>query len=233
MAGEDQGRGFFNPEGDPAGGLEVEAKNGGLVSRLQALKLAGAATVGGAFGLFGSQEFAYARRQRTRRTGVRASVLGATLPGPGIAEPQPSLGTARLAQTFTNPVDGRLTHVQIAPWKDGIVGAGNYLIQINEVLVTGYPSNTVLASTTVLDSSLPEGTPPILVAFPTPAAVVRNQKYALVVSRPQAPLKRFHVLYNTGYAGELFTSPTQDGEFVPYNPIYADMIFATYVRIAA
>ena len=154
MPNEDHLREPFYPEEEDSAVEfdEVEPSSGGLLSRQQALKLAGAATLGGTFGLLGSQEDAHARRRRRRAR------LAANVPGPhdGIV---PISGDSRLAQVFINPFEGKLTKATLVVDKGASSTRGDWLVQLNRTdndgTGVGTPSSTVLASTIVPDDLVP------------------------------------------------------------------------------
>ena len=84
MASGDQLQHPFDPQ-VPVEELELEPRTGGLVSRSRAIKLVGAVTLGGSFGLLGSQESAHARKTKKRRRPAapfvqKAALLGANSP---------------------------------------------------------------------------------------------------------------------------------------------------------
>jgi hypothetical protein len=96
--------------------------------------------------------------------------------------PTPS-STARLAETFTALNTGQLTRAQIAIDKGGST-TGDFVIDVRSLDGAGAPTEYVLASTAVLDSSVPNGNSNLTGTFSAPASIVAGQRYALVLSRP-------------------------------------------------
>src|SRR5687767_5917846 len=61
-------------------------------------------------------------------------------------------GTVRFAQTFTPSISGAFTRARIDVIKEGTAAA--YVVSLNAVDSSGNPTNTVLATTSVADSSV-------------------------------------------------------------------------------
>ncbi len=228
---EDQSRETFYPEGDPAGGAEgLDTSSSGLVSRQQALKLAGAVTLGGTLGLLGSQEEANARRRKRRPR------LGANVQQTDVTAFSGLPGDYRVAQVFTNPFEGSLTTATFFVNKRSDNGPGDYLVQINVAVNDGTGVGTpisvdaVLASTIIPDRSVPEGVSMVTARFAAPARVLTNRWYALVVSRPGSTGGLWigrrtdnpspdYLFFSTSLSGNNFT---RSGDV-------NDMVFSTYV----
>jgi hypothetical protein len=134
-------------------------------------------------------------------------------------------GNNRVAQTFTSQASGALTMAQASVIKTG--SSANWVMQINEVDGSGTPTNTVLAATTVPDSTVPSGEATITGSFATPAAVNANQAYALVVTRPGSDHLEVGVRKGDDCPGQLFSSsPT--GPFSPF--MDWDLVFTVFVE---
>jgi hypothetical protein len=221
----------FDPQ-DSAGEPEVGPQSGGLISRQQALKLAGAATVGGAFGLLGSQETAHARRRRRKRQ----PKLGANVQHTDATVYSGLPGDHRVAQVFINPFEGSLTTATFFVNKRSDNGPGDYLVQINMALNDGNGVGTpisidaVLASTIIPDRSVPEGISMVTARFAAPARVLTNVWYALVVSRPGSTgglwIGRRTDNPSPDY---LFISTSLSGNNFTRSVDVNDMVFSTYI----
>jgi hypothetical protein len=83
------------------------------------------------------------------------------------------------AQGFTPQLSGPLTRAEVDIHK-GAPNAG-YLVEIRTVDGLGIPTDTVLATATVANASVPVGDSLISASFPNPAPVAASQEYALVV----------------------------------------------------
>jgi hypothetical protein len=95
------------------------------------------------------------------------------------------------AQPFTSQLSGDLTRAELR--LRNLSGTGDWIFQIRtaqpSISIPGdsEPTPTVLASATVPDASVPDGTDSTeSVVFPNPAAVVAGGSYALSVTRPTA-----------------------------------------------
>jgi hypothetical protein len=109
----------------------------------------------------------------------------ANCPGPADTyggDSGPDVATARFGQTFTAQNTGALTRAQLLVDKSG--SAGDHVVTINAVDASGFPTDTVLASTAVPDGSVPSGQSTLTADFAAPAVVTAGQEYALTISRP-------------------------------------------------
>jgi hypothetical protein len=100
-------------------------------------------------------------------------------------------GDTLLAQPFTSQLSGDLTGAELR--LRNFTGTGDWIYQIRtaqpSISIPGdlEPTPTVLASATLPDASVPDGTDSTeSVVFPNPAAVVAGGSYALSVTRPGA-----------------------------------------------
>lgn len=234
MPHDDQLRPSPFPDEVPQKGLAgVEASNSSaLISRQKVLKLAGAVTLGAALGLTGSQEAAHARKKKKRRPAAppvqKAAILGATVTEPGSVTGSAGIDN-RLAQTFTNPIPGVLSQVQVILHRIVAGPGGNFVFSINQVNPSGVPTNTVLGSTTILDSALPSGTDVVVSVVGLAVPVSPGQKYALVIYRPNLNVAvRYHST-NTYSGGELYISNTPTGTFSLIANSSFDMVFSTFI----
>ncbi len=100
-------------------------------------------------------------------------------------------GDNLFAQPFTSQLSGDLTRAELR--LRNLSGTGDWIFQIRtaqpSISIPGdlEPTPTVLASATVPDASVSDGTDSTeSVVFPNPAAVVAGGSYALSVTRPTA-----------------------------------------------
>jgi hypothetical protein len=188
----------------------------------------------------------YAPHQRTRGAlmwaplCVAAACLLAPPPAAAHAVPDASCpgpsdtftfvtGTWRFAQTFTAQNTGRLTQAQLGEiTKAG--SAGDYVVSLNAVDGAATPTNTVLASTTIPDASVPPGVSTITADFASPAEVVAGQIYAVVITRPGSDSLRIGVRSGDPCSGAYFQAPDQTTVFSTPCGGSCDLIFATFVE---
>ena len=83
------------------------------------------------------------------------------------------------AHGFTPQLSGSLTRAEVDIHK-AAPNAG-YLVEIRTVDGLGIPTDTVLATATVANASVPVGDSLVSASFPNPATVAASQEYALVV----------------------------------------------------
>jgi hypothetical protein len=86
-------------------------------------------------------------------------------------------GSERFAQTFSPSFSGNLTRAEIDVTKATTAEGGtpgNYIVQVMGVDDTGAPDNNALATTTVLDATVPEGQSIINAVFDAPATVAAS-----------------------------------------------------------
>jgi Ca2+-binding RTX toxin-like protein len=93
-----------------------------------------------------------------------------------------STGFDALAQSFTAQLAGPVTRAEIAVTNDP-AASNDYVVEIRTVDASSRPTDTVLATATVPDASLPAGASIISASFPNPANVATGGVYALVVHR--------------------------------------------------
>jgi hypothetical protein len=141
-------------------------------------------------------------------------------------------GDNRFAQTFTAGLSGNVTAAELRITKNVPDGPGDYVLGINEVDGSGSPTNNVLATTTIPETSVPGGSInlPVTAQFAQPATVVAGQQYALVVSRPGSGGFGLRLQGRSDVnpcPGSLFLS---NGQVNPFMDIGADLIFTTFVE---
>jgi len=93
-----------------------------------------------------------------------------------------SSGVVRIAQTFTAQLSGQLTRAEIAIRK--LAGtSGDWIVAIRTVDGSGAPTETVLASVTISDATVPTGDSILAAVFPAPANVIAGETYAISITR--------------------------------------------------
>jgi hypothetical protein len=153
-------------------------------------------------------------------------VPDASCPGPGEGVTSTS-GNNRLAQTFTAQTTGGLTRAQVTVVRN--IVSTDWIVQILAVDGTGTPTDTVLASATVPDASVPMGDSTLDVTFPTPAPVVAGQQYAVAVTRPGSTQLDVRIRTGNVCEGRFFASSLTG--FNEISPNF-DMVFAVFVEPA-
>lgn len=156
------------------------------------------------------------------------AVSDASCAGPRETPVTPMMGTdIRFAQTFVAQNSGALTAGQADISKAS--STGNYVMRIQDVDPYGTPTNNLLASATIPDSSVPMGDSILTANFASPAAVTEGQQYALIVTRPGSGLT---VGARTGNdcPGAFYASPSQTGAFQGSSDL--DLVFTVFVEPA-
>jgi hypothetical protein len=161
---------------------------------------------------------------------VPASAGAQAVPDVSCSGPGDSLQTAganaRFAQTFTVQSTGAIMSAEVEI--DKVTGAGDYVIQI-VAAPGGVPSNEVLASATVNDSSLPTTIHIALTAtFTNPLPVAAGEQYAIVITRAAGAQLDLRVRSGDVCLGSLFLASAPPGDFGPVAGGF-DMVFAVYV----
>src|SRR5262245_13462551 len=136
----------------------------------------------------------------------------------------------RGAQTFTAQNTGALTRAQVEI--DKIGSPGDWILSINAVDGSGIPTNTVLGTTTIPDSSVPNGVGTLTADFAAPAAVTAGHQYAVVFTRPTSDPLRIRYSIVNACPGDAWFSFSQTGpfEYVCVNPNVCDLVFAVFVE---
>jgi hypothetical protein len=152
----------------------------------------------------------------------------ASCPGPPDSDVFSSNGGKRVAQTFTALHSGALTTAQMSITKSGT--PGDWVIQIDSVDGSGTPTNTVLASTSVPDSSVTMTGVPVTItgSFAAPATVVAGQHFAIMVSRPGSDFISVGRRMGNVCPGGAFAADPSPAAF---SSLVADidLVFATFV----
>jgi hypothetical protein len=153
-----------------------------------------------------------------------APVLDANCPGP----PNGSDGVpadARFAQTFTVQTTGSLVQGEVEVNKPASSN-GDWVMEIYATDGSGIPTNTLLASTTIPNATVPAGDSRLVGTFAVPASVQAGQQYAISLRRSE-----FWVIpYRSGNPcpGQHFVS----GPTGPWNGPFedTDLVFAVLVE---
>jgi hypothetical protein len=143
--------------------------------------------------------------------------------------PGPSTGLVddvRLAQTFTAQSTGLLTMGQFEIRKGGT--PGDYVMQLLATDASGAPTNSVLASATIPDGSVPSGVTTVTGLFGSPAEVTAGQQYALAITRPGSNTLDAADRSDNPCPGREFASGSPDGPWTGF-PIF-DMLFSVFVE---
>ena len=146
--------------------------------------------------------------------------------GPGTFENN-LFGGWKAAQTFTALNSGQLTSARLELGKASST-MGDFAFQVVTVNGFGAPTETVLASTTASDASVPTGlnTTPVTATFASPVSIVAGQRYALVVTRSSEYVINLRQM--SSCPGEGFTD-TGSG-YTPNNPDL-DLVYAVFVTL--
>jgi Ca2+-binding RTX toxin-like protein len=154
-------------------------------------------------------------------------VLDANCPGPPNFVFNMFAGDQRVAQTFTAQRTGSLVRAEIEAIKPGGQG-GDWVMQI-VAADGGTPTNSVLASATIADATVPANASRLAAVFAAPASVGAGQQYALLLTRPGAAEFALHDRDDNPCSGQEFFSLSQSGSWTPNSPIY-DAVFAVFVE---
>ena len=90
--------------------------------------------------------------------------------------------SSRIAQSFTAAQSGSLHQIQIEVTKKPGT-TGDYVVQLLDFGADGKPTNTVLATATIPDASVPDGDSTLTATFSGPP-LVTGTEYAAAISRP-------------------------------------------------
>jgi hypothetical protein len=154
-------------------------------------------------------------------------VPDANCPGP-VTGPASSGVDARWAENFTALHTGSLVRGETEIGKTG--ATGDFAMQILATDSAGDPTNTVLASTTIPDASVPIGDSRIAGVFATPANVVAGQRYAFVITRPGAEFTVRDANNNPCPDGAEYLSVSQTAVWSGADTC-CDLVFALFVEV--
>jgi hypothetical protein len=156
-------------------------------------------------------------------------VLDANCPGP-----PNSMGNtatdARRAQTFTAQTTGSVIRGEVEINKPAMSTLGDFVMQVVAVDTFAFPTNTVLASTTIPNASVPSGNTRIAGDFAAPASVVAGERYALLITRPGGQAFLIRDRNGNPCLGQEFLSLSLDGEWILEADF--DLVFSIFVEPA-
>jgi hypothetical protein len=162
-----------------------------------------------------------------------ASILTASCAGPREASAS-GPGTYRFKQTFSPEVSGSLTRVEADVTK--VPGSsGDWIMQVilNSPIPVTTPNHDLIATTTILDATVPDGPSTITGKFADPPTILTGglprRVYELVVTRPGSTDVAVGYRQGNDCAGELFESTSQTGPFSPFMGSNNDMVFKAFV----
>ena len=126
--------------------------------------------------------------------------------------------TERFAQTFTAAQSGSLQQIQFEIIKN-VGSTGDYVVEL--LAASGdVPTNTVLATVTILNASVPDGTSTLTATFSSGPLLTVGTEYAAAVSRPSGSNLRVNMRTENDCTGRAFIQFTkgsggffQPGEF--------------------
>jgi hypothetical protein len=154
-------------------------------------------------------------------------LLDANCPGPASYAVSTG-GDSRFAQTFAVQTTGSLVRGEVEIEKGGNPG-GNWVMQMLATDAIGNPTNTVLASTTIADASVPSGRSRLAGSFSSPPGVEAGRQYALAITRPGAGQLKVWGRNDNLCLGDQFLSygPSAPWGYFIYG---LDNVFAVYVK---
>jgi hypothetical protein len=216
-------------------------------SRRETVKAVAAASLGlglegtlvGLFSLTLGRDEAVARKgKRKRKKKKKAKGSGGGAPSPVTRADAACLeqsnthveaadGNERFAQTFTPLTSGFLVAARMTIVKDAGT-TGDYLLHVATVDGAGRPTNTVLATTSIPNAAVPNGSSAPTFDFATPLAVATGATYALILTRPGSSQLTSRATAGSTCAGAAFYSNSQTGAFVPKGDT-TDFAFSTFV----
>ena len=142
-----------------------------------------------------------------------ATKVDATCSGPDHSGFSGFDGDYRFAQTFTALANGPLVRAELSIYKLGGSG-GSYILRLSPVDGAGVPTNTVLASASIPNVSVPEGITTLTFTFADPASVVAGAQYALVLTRPGSNQIAWSGHVDGTCSGSKFSSQSQTAAFL-------------------
>jgi len=157
--------------------------------------------------------------------------LDANCPGP-VEDFDTFGGDQRIAQTFPVQNGGRLVRGEIEIRDPSVAPDVDWVMQIVTTDGFGVPTNTVLASVAIPDSSVPNGESRLAATFAVPPSVEPGQQYAIVLTRPGSATNSFGIGEHTGNPcpGRPFESPSQNGAWALPSDPNEDLVFAVFVE---
>jgi hypothetical protein len=153
--------------------------------------------------------------------------VDALCPGPSGTSLGSTDGNSRVAQTLAALASGALVRAEL-PIIKGAGTNGEYIVRLSPVDPSGFPTNAVLAETSVSNLSVPTGPSIVAFNFANPASVVAGTEYALVLTRPGSTHLQWEGNLGDSCSGGAFVSTDQTTAFIqPSESI--DLIVTTFV----
>ena len=153
-----------------------------------------------------------------------ANCPGPAPPGSGIV----ATGNNRYAQSFTVQRTGGLVRGELEINRG--TGSGDWVMQVVATDDYGAPVNTVLASTTIPDATVPTGDSRIAGLFAPPASVSAGHQYALLLTRPGSSQMILLTRSDNPCPGTYYLSTSQSGTWSQGGNPMTDLIFAVFVK---
>lgn len=118
----------------------------------------------------------------------------------------------RLARKFIAGASGSLARVELPDFTSAGT-AGNCVVGLSAADGPGVPDNSLLATATVLDTRVPDGTSTDSFAFANPLNSVAGMPYALILSRPGSNQMVWSGHTGKTREGESYSGTSQTGPF--------------------
>jgi hypothetical protein len=134
---------------------------------------------------------------------------------------------ARIVQSFTALNSGSLHQIQFGIRKQA-GSTGDYVVELLDLGIDGKPTNTVLATATIPDASVPEGHSTLTASFAGPP-LVAGTEYAAALSRSGA-LFFIHTRDDDGCAGRVFEHNPSTGQYAEQSLVY-DLVVTVTVLV--
>jgi hypothetical protein len=153
---------------------------------------------------------------------------------PAASDPQEgsvgALGHFRIAQTFTSQITGVAMSAHAKIEKRAGAG-GDWVLSVVSTDASGAPTDDVLGSVAVSDSTVPAGVSTIGGILDEPVELTAGERYAFVLTRPGAAEVRARIRVGDVCRGEIFRSLDQTGPFAAISsfssiPPGLDIVFA-------
>lgn len=168
------------------------------------------------------------KKNKKRKKDKKKPIADARCPGPPEVAAFGSTSNRQFGQTFTARASGKLVRAQVMVNAHETEDA-NWLVQIVDVGLQGQPTETVLATATIANPSLPAGPVTLTANFSPPATVTINREYALVIGWSGEENFSFPCHDTNPCGGRLYSKEMDlPGEYTPTTP--RDLIYTTFVK---
>jgi hypothetical protein len=165
-------------------------------------------------------------RKKKKRAKPRAD---ARCLGPATNAAFSATSNYRFGQTFTARRTGKLVRAQVMVNTNEGEDA-DWLVQIVEADLEGRPSDQVLAEARIPNASLADGAVTLTATFPTPASVVVNREYALVLSWTGAGVFSFPTHTDNPCGGRLYVRDLNGAGPYTTTATPRDLVYTTFVK---